>query len=67
MQLTINVKDSVVDKVLYLLENLQSDVQIVSKTQSNFDEISQKELKSLKKMSDEYKSGKHDEFEEYVV
>ncbi len=31
MQLTINVKDSVVDKVLYLLENLKEDVQIIKK------------------------------------
>ncbi len=31
MQLTINVKDSVVDKVLYLLENLKGDVQIIKK------------------------------------
>jgi methyl coenzyme M reductase subunit C len=67
MQLTINVKDSVVDKVLYLLENLKSDVQIVSKTQSSFDELSEEELKTLNKMSDEYKSGKRDEFEEYAL
>ena len=32
MQLTINVKDSVLDKVLYLLENLKSDVQIVKRS-----------------------------------
>ncbi len=31
MQLTINVKDSVADKVLYLLESLKSDVQIIAK------------------------------------
>ena len=67
MQLTINVKDSVVDKVLYLLENLKADVQIVSKTQSDFDALSAEELKNLNKMSDEYKNGKRDEFEEYTV
>jgi hypothetical protein len=52
---------------LYLLENLKSDVQIVSKTQSSFDELSEEELKTLNKMSDEYKSGKRDEFEEYAL
>ena len=31
MQLTININDSVVDKVLYLLESLKSDVQIIAK------------------------------------
>ena len=35
MQLTIDVKDSVVDKVLYLLENLKSDVHILNKTPSH--------------------------------
>lgn len=30
MQLTIDIKDSALDKVLYLLENLKSDVKIVS-------------------------------------
>ncbi len=31
MQLTININDSVADKVLYLLESLHSDVQIIAK------------------------------------
>ena len=39
MLLTIDVKDSVLDKVLYLLENLKSDVQIVKKTSTNSLEI----------------------------
>lgn len=30
MQLTINVNDSAADKVLYLLQSLRSDVQIVA-------------------------------------
>ena len=35
MQLTIDVKDSALDKVLYLLENLKSDVKIVSTSNNN--------------------------------
>ena len=31
MQITIKVKDSVADKVLYLLESLKSDVEIIAK------------------------------------
>lgn len=32
MQLTIDVKDSVVDKIMYLLDNLKQDVKIIRKT-----------------------------------
>jgi hypothetical protein len=35
MQLTIDIKDSALDKVLYLLENLKSDVKIVSTFNDN--------------------------------
>jgi len=35
MQLTIDVKDSVVDKIMYLLESLKSDVKIINKTETN--------------------------------
>ncbi len=31
MQLTIDVKDSVVDKIIYFLESLKSDVKIINK------------------------------------
>ena len=67
MQLTINVKDSVLDKVLYLLEGLKSDVQIVEQIESKFDDISKNELDELNKVSSNYKSGKINDFEEYVV
>lgn len=67
MQLTINVKDSVLDKVLYLLEGLKSDVQIIEQTQSKFDAISKKELDELKEASSNYKQGNRSDFEEYVV
>jgi hypothetical protein len=32
MQLTIDIKDSALDKIMYLLSHLQSDVRIVSKS-----------------------------------
>lgn len=35
MQLTIDVKDSALDKIMYLLEHLKNDVKIVSKTPSS--------------------------------
>lgn len=35
MQLTIDVKDSAIDKIMYLLNNLKSDVKIISKTDIN--------------------------------
>ena len=31
MQLTIDVKDSVVDKIMYLLDSLKSDVKIINR------------------------------------
>jgi hypothetical protein len=39
MQLTIDIKDSALDKVLYLLENLKSDVKIVSTSNNNILDI----------------------------
>ncbi len=35
MQLTIDVKESAIDKIMYLLDNLKSDVKIISKTDTN--------------------------------
>jgi len=35
MQLTIDVKDSVVDKIMYLLDSLKLDVKIISKIETN--------------------------------
>ncbi len=67
MQLTINVKDSVVDKVLYLLEHLKGDVQIIQKNSDDFDTISDKKLHELQKYSNDYKQGKKEDFEEYTL
>ena len=39
MQLTIDVKDSVVDKIMYLLDNLKADVKIIRKTDTKKIEI----------------------------
>jgi len=35
MQLTIDVKESALDKIMYLLENLKSDVKILTKVDNN--------------------------------
>lgn len=35
MQLTIDIKESALEKVMYLLENLKDDVKIISKIPSN--------------------------------
>jgi hypothetical protein len=39
MQLTIDVKDSAIDKILYFLENLKSDVKILDKKESSLLDI----------------------------
>ncbi len=35
MQLTIDVKESALDKIMYLLEHLENDVKIISQTPSS--------------------------------
>ncbi len=67
MQLTIDVKDSVLDKVLYLLENLKSDVKIIQTEESSFDTLSKSELQELQKASTAYKNGDKEEFVEYKI
>ena len=32
MQLTIDIRESAIDKIMYLLDNLKSDVKIIKKT-----------------------------------
>ena len=40
MQITLDIKDSALDKILYFLEHLQDDVKIIPHTQSiNFEVI----------------------------
>jgi len=39
MQLVIDVKESALDKIMYLLENLKSDVKILTKIDTNFLDI----------------------------
>jgi len=39
MQLTIDVKESALDKIMYLLENLKSDVKILTKVDTNLLDI----------------------------
>ena len=40
MQLTIDIKESALDKVMYLLNNLKSDVKIVDTNSLNIEAIS---------------------------
>lgn len=49
MQLTIDIKDSALDKVLYLLENLKSDVKIISTSNNILD------IESISKNDKDYK------------
>ena len=35
MQLTIDIKESAIDKIMYLLENLKADVKILTKTDTS--------------------------------
>lgn len=35
MQLTIDIKESAIDKIMYLLNNLKSDVKIINKIDTN--------------------------------
>jgi len=39
MQLTIDIKESALDKIMYLLENLKSDVKILTKVDTDFLDI----------------------------
>ena len=48
MQLTIDVKDSALDKVLYLLENLKSDVKIANTSNNTLD------IESISKSDKDY-------------
>ena len=54
MQLTIDIKDSAVEQIMYLLNHLKSDVKIINKTESSLDieEIlpEDKEYKELQKL-----------------
>ena len=34
MQLTIDIRESAVDKVMYLLENLKSDIKVIAKSKT---------------------------------
>jgi len=71
MLLTIDIKDSALDKIMYLLKNLKSDVKIIETKQrdmkDNFDFITTEELDNYKKISNDYKNGNRKDFIEYVL
>ena len=39
MQLTIDIRDSAIDKIMYLLDHLKADVKIIEKFDANFLDI----------------------------
>ena len=71
MLVTIDIKESALDKIMYLLENLKSDVKIVGKkqkdTKDSFDFISTEELDNCKRISNDYKNGNRNDFVEYIL
>lgn len=71
MLLTIDIKDSALDKIMYLLKNLKSDVKIVETKErdikDHFDFITTEELDNYKKISNDYKNGNRKDFVEYVL
>jgi hypothetical protein len=50
MQLTIDVKESALDKIIYLLENLKPDVKILAKEDTTFLDI-----EPISKYDEDYK------------
>ena len=50
MRLTIDIRESAVDKIMYLLNNLKSDVKIIKKTDTN-----SLDIQPLSKDDEDYK------------
>ena len=48
MQLTIDIKESALDKVMYLLENLKSDIKIVSEPKNKINIPNKKTIKAMR-------------------
>jgi len=48
MQLTIDIKESALDKVMYLLENLKSDIKIVSESKNKINIPNKKTIKAMR-------------------
>jgi len=72
--ITLKVNDGIFDKFQWLISHFSKDeVNIVNEIDvskfphSDFDYISAQKMNELNQISDEYKSGNKDDFEEYVV
>lgn len=68
MQLTIDIKNTAVDKVMYLLDNLKSDVKIISKIDYPLDiDIIEKEDSDYNKIliSREERKKNPDDYEDF--
>jgi len=48
MQLTIDIRESVLDKVMYLLENLKSDIKIIAESKDSINIPNKKTIKAIK-------------------
>lgn len=72
--ITLNIDDSVFDKFQWLISHFsKNEIDIVNEIDieklslKDFDYISEEKLLELKQISNDYKNGDKNDFEEYVV
>ena len=63
----LNIDDSIFDKFQWLISHFSEDEINIIIEDNDFDYISKEKLKQLKQISENYKNGIKDDFEEYVV
>ena len=71
--ITLKVNESISDKFQWFLSHFSSaELEVIKPidttklSKDDFDYISESEINELKHISDEYKKGKRDDFEEYI-
>jgi len=52
MQLTIDIRDSALDKIMYILENLKSDIKIIAESKDSTNIPNKKTIQSIKEVED---------------
>ncbi|KIM07926.1 MAG: hypothetical protein KU38_10270 [Sulfurovum sp. FS08-3] len=66
--ITLQVNDNVYEKFQWLLSHFHKDeIDIMHPSKEEFDYISDEKMQELKNISNNYKSGKKDEFVEYKL
>lgn len=72
--ITLRVNESISDKFQWFLSHFStSEVEIIKPidvtklSKDDFDYISESEMEELQKISNDYKNGKRDDFEEYLI